>query len=207
MCPPQTLSEREVGRFRERLVEVAGRLFAERGYEGVTLRAIAGELGCSAMTPYRYFRDKGEIFAAVRSAAYTHFAQVQETALASSEEPVERLSALGYAYVRFAAEHPHPYRLMFGLSQPDPDGYPELREAELRSWQPLRGAIGEMAAEGLIEGDPDTVAHVFWCGVHGLASLHLAGKLALGRDLEDLLVPMLHTLLRGNRPPPSEDAT
>ncbi|MDP6541055.1 MAG: helix-turn-helix domain-containing protein, partial [Planctomycetota bacterium] len=62
---PRNLSGEEVEAFRERLRAVAERQFAERGFDGVSLRSITDELGCSRMTPYRYFRDKADIFAAV----------------------------------------------------------------------------------------------------------------------------------------------
>jgi AcrR family transcriptional regulator len=197
----QALSTAEIEGFRERLVEVATHLFARHGYEGVTLRAISEELGCSPMTPYRYFRGKDEIFAAVRSAAYSDFAAAQEAARASSPDPSAQLTALGRAYIRFALERPDAYRLMFELGQPDPDGYPELRDAELRAWAPLRGGVGAAVAAGALAGDPDEIAHVFWGGVHGVVSLHLAGKLVFGRSLETVLESMLRTLSEGNRGP------
>jgi len=201
---PQPLGDHEIAAYRDRLSEAALGLFAERGYEGVTLRAIADALGCSPMTPYRYFANKDAIFAAVRAAAYNRFAAAQEAAVASTDDLIGRLTALGVSYLRFASEEPHAYRLMFGLSQPSPDGYPELREAELRAWVPLHAAIAGAIEAGLLEGDPDTVAHVFWASVHGLASLHLAGKLALGRTVEDLLGPVQTTLVRGNLAPAKE---
>jgi len=198
--PRAALSTDQIDDFRDRLVSVAGRLFARRGYDGVTLRAIASELGCSPMTPYRYFRDKAAIFAAVRTAAYTSFGDAQEQCCAEPAGPIETLAALGTAYVEFALDSPDAYRLMFELGQPDPDGFPELRAAELRSISPLRESMRRAVDAGLIAGDPDVLTHVFWSGVHGIASLHLAGKLAFGCEIGDLLQPVLHTLFMGNRP-------
>lgn len=198
--PRAALSPEQIDDFRERLVAAATRLFARRGYDGVTLRAIASELGCSPMTPYRYFRDKAGIFAAVRTAAYASFADAQEAACSDPVGPVEVLAALGHAYVRFARDHADAYQLMFELGQPDPDGVPELRAAELRAISPLREWMGRAAGAGLVAGDPDVLTHVFWSGMHGIASLHLAGKLGFGLGIDDLLEPVLVTLLRGNRP-------
>ncbi len=39
------------------------------------MRQLAAELGCSPMTPYRYFKDKDEILAAVRAAAFDRFSE------------------------------------------------------------------------------------------------------------------------------------
>jgi AcrR family transcriptional regulator len=201
---PQPLTDHEIAAYRDRLTAAALELFGERGYDGVTLRSIAEALGCSPMTPYRYFANKDAIFAAVRTAAYDRFAAAQEAAVASTEDLIGRLGALGAAYFRFAREEPQAYRLMFGLSQPDPDAYPELRRAEQRAWAPLRAALAGAIEAGLLEGDPDTVAHVFWAATHGLVSLHLAGKLARGRTFEDLLAPIQRTLVRGNLATPEE---
>ncbi len=86
---------------------------------------------------------------------------------------------------------------MFELGQPDPDGHPELREAELRSWTPLRDAVRAAVDAGLLQGDVDLLAHGFWAGVHGLVSLHLAGKLAHGLDIAQLARPLLSQLVVG----------
>ncbi|HEY3889596.1 MAG TPA: helix-turn-helix domain-containing protein, partial [Caulobacteraceae bacterium] len=64
---PKILTDNDLARFRDRLCDVAERLFAEHGAEAVTIRQMAAELGVSAMTPYRYFKDKDAILAAVRA--------------------------------------------------------------------------------------------------------------------------------------------
>jgi AcrR family transcriptional regulator len=197
--PRAALSPEQIDEFRERLVEAATRLFAQRGYDGVTLRGIAAELGCSPMTPYRYFEDKAEIFAAVRTEAYSSFADAQAACCVAGAAPLETLIALGRAYIQFALDHPDAYRLMFELGQPDPDGFPELRAAEARAIAPLREWMGHAVEADIMAGDPDILTQVFWSGVHGLASLHLAGKLVFGISVDALLDPVLQTLFLGNR--------
>jgi AcrR family transcriptional regulator len=200
LMPRSSLSTRQIDDFRERLVAAATRLFVRRGYDGVTLRAIAGELGCSPMTPYRYFRDKADIFAAVRTAAFEALAGSQQACCDEADEPLAVLAELGRAYLRFALEQPDAYRLMFELGQPNPEGFPALRAASERAISPLRTWMGHAVDAGVLAGDPDVLTHVFWSGVHGIASLHLAGKLSWGCDVDRLLEPVLQTLFRGNRP-------
>jgi AcrR family transcriptional regulator len=196
--PRAALSSDEVQAFRDRICDAAARLFAERGYEAVTLRSIAAEVGCSAMTPYRYFAGgKDEIFAVVRAASFREFADLSEASAEGIEDPWQRLLAGGRAYIRFALERPDQYRLMFELTQPHSDHPEVVREGE-RAWAPLRDNVQRAIDAGLLAGDPQTVAHVFWAGVHGLVSLHLAGKLQVGRSIEDLIEPVLTTLALGN---------
>ena len=196
------LTHDEIASFRESICETATRLFAEHGYAGVTLRAIASELRCSPMTPYRYFADKEAIFTAVRAAAYARFAAALR-AESGSPDAEERLTALGNAYVQFALNESHAYRIMFELDQTPTIVDPDLLCAEGDSWNELRGAVVYAVEQGVIEGDVDVLAHCYWAALHGLVSLHLAGKLQLGRGLEELVPPMLRAVIDGTRPRPT----
>ena len=191
------LSEAEIDAFRDQLCRVATRRFAEQGYAGVTLRALAREVGCSPMTPYRYFADKDEILAAVRAAAFGRFADACEAAAGAERDPLRRLSALGHAYLRFARDEPHAYRTMFELSQPDELSYPELAEQAARARQVKLDAVGDAIRSGAIRGDSIEVANLLWSGMHGVIVLHLAGKLHERPALEPLCEAMMETLIRG----------
>ena len=175
---PRTLSQTQVEDFRDRLIETATRLFAERGREAFTMRQLAAELGCSAMTPYRYFKDKDEILAAVRANAFDNFAQLLEQAFEKSSDPAERGANVGNAYVKFAFEHPEAYKLMFDLSQPDESAYPDLVRASTRARGTMTHYVSDLVAAGILEGNPLTIGLVFFAALHGVVVLQLAGKLA-----------------------------
>lgn len=87
---------------------------------------------------------------------------------------------------------------MFELKQPEASRTSELEDAEDRAWSPLRDSVAVAVDEDLLQGDPDELAHLFWAGVHGVASLHLAGKLRHGLELEHLRLPMQRLLFSGN---------
>jgi AcrR family transcriptional regulator len=183
--PP--LTEAEIDAFRKKAIRVATRLFARDGYAAVTLRAIAEGLGTSHMAPYRYFENKAEIFAMVRADAFRRFSDVQESAFESSAEPLERLFSMRAAYVRFALDHPDEYRVMFELGQEAEQLYPELAEESHRSFTALERAVTLAIDAQSLAGEPRMVAHLLWASIHGMVSLHLAGKLTLGSTLDDLL--------------------
>lgn len=197
--PRPALSQTEIDRFRARLCRAATRRFAREGYAGVSLRGLATDLGCSPTTPYRYFRDKDEIFAAVRASAFAKLAGAAETVLRSEADPRRRLVRLGETYLRFAREEPHAYRVIFELAQPEPSRYPELAAARRRAWSAIRSGVRSAREAGVVAGDLETLTHVLWAGLHGVAALHLAGQLS-DRPLEALAAPMIETLLRGVAP-------
>ena len=185
--------------FRTAIRDAARRRFVKHGESGVTMRGVAEELGCSAMTPYRYVRDRDEIFEMVRADATESFADAQRRAAATTRDPVRRLRALGHAYVDFAVAHPDRYRVMFQLAHRHRESR-EIAALDLSSWTPMRDTVGEAIAAGQLGGDPDELAHVFWAAMHGLVTLHLAGKLRLGRRLDTLVGPTLDFLVAGARP-------
>ncbi len=173
---PKTLSPDDIQQFREAMRRVAENAFATRGAEGVTMRELAKELGCSAMTPYRYFRDKDEILAMVRSAAFNRFAARLEAAAEAATETDH--SVVSEAYVAFALDEPHAYRLMFDLTQRD-SVYPELAAASQRAWRMLGAHFERLVAAGILEGDPRLIGYAYWASLHGFTMLALADQLPL----------------------------
>jgi AcrR family transcriptional regulator len=63
MDAPQGRREAHKQATRQALAESARRLFAERGYEGTTVRDIAAASGVTERTFYRYFGDKSALLA------------------------------------------------------------------------------------------------------------------------------------------------
>ncbi len=193
---PRELTEEEVGAFRADLCRVAVDLFVERGYAGVTIREIARRIGCSAMTPYRYFSNKAEIFDAVRSECFARFGEWVHAEMATHPpdiDPIERMRSLGRSYVSFALAEPRAYRMMFEVERLDPSD--AFNERDLDTWYLFRDATQAAVEAGAGHGDPEVVAHLYWAGLHGIVALHHANRLELGKSVEDLIEPALALFL------------
>jgi len=199
---PRSLSSADVSVFRARLCAVAERLFAEHGPKAVTMRELARALGVSAMTPYRYFKDKDEILAAVRASAFDRFAAALELAAKAPGNAAVRADAVGRAYLDFAFSQPHAYKLMFDLSQPQEGRFPELERAGQRARRTMSAYMKALVAGGFLAGDPEMLAQIFWAMVHGLVVLHLAGKLDPKPDFATLHAEAMRLLARGARASP-----
>jgi len=185
--PRLSLSQDEIDAFRRRAADAAIGLFARDGYAAVTMRSVADALGVSPMTPYRYLAGKEALFGLVRAEAFRRFADRLEAALAKAgRDPTTRVDRLARAYVDFALEQPDAYRIMFELSQPDPIGVDELATESRRAFRILHRTVTEAVEADALDGDPLTLAHLLWASTHGLVSLHLAGKLMMGRSLQQL---------------------
>jgi len=197
---PRVLTQTDVADFRERLCEAATRLFDAKGREGFTMRELASEIGVSAMTPYRYFKDKEDILAAVRARAFNRFAASLETAFQDAATAPEKSQAVYQAYIAFAFGEPAAYRLMFDLSQPEESAYPELVQANTRARATMTAYVRALVTDGILEGDPDLIGHVFWSSLHGAVVLKLAGKLGAEYDFERINGESFRVLFEGYQP-------
>ena len=196
---PKELTREEVQSFRQRLCQAFEKRFAEQGYDAVTMRGLAEDVGCSPMTPYRYFEDKDEIFAAARAAGFRRLSDRIESAVAASEDPVERILAACRAYLEFAVAEPDAYRLMYTSLQPAPTDYPELEEEIARSRRiitELAGAVPQVDASPI---RPAAAAHAFWAALHGVIQIHLANGFGESVDFEDVVSILMQVLVAGGR--------
>jgi AcrR family transcriptional regulator len=191
------LTDDQVRDFRERTCDVSMRLFVEQGYEGFSLRALARELGCSHATPYRYFADKAEIFSMVRAESFDRFGSFMQRRLEGHTDALERVHILSRAYFDFAGEHPRAFRMMFELGQPDED-YPFVGEAGFAAWSVMKNVLSEAVEDGALIGKPHELAHIFWAGIHGVATLQLARQFTVGQAAEDVFESMTAALIRAH---------
>jgi len=152
------------------------------------------------MTPYRYFRNKDEILAAVRTAAFERFAAALERGASKARGDLGAQGrAVGEAYIRFALSEPEAYRLMFDLSQPHPDRYPELVRATARARHLMSASLEKLVEAGIFAGDPQLLGYVFWATMHGLIVLRLAGKLPAKPDFRTIQREAMRLLAAGAR--------
>lgn len=159
------------------LTDAATELAREGGPEAVVLREAARRVGVSATAAYRHFANHGDLFHAVKTRAQDQLADYMEEDAAAATDPLERLRAIGSAYVRFAVAEPGLYRTAF--SRADKNA-PHRADPEMyRSYRKLQSVLDEVMAAGLL--DPARRAHsetAVWSTVHGLAALLLDGPLA-----------------------------
>ena len=155
------------GSRRDQIVSVARDLLEERGPDGVTMRAIAEQLGIRAPSLYKHISDKGELEAALAARALREQAVLFETVAPSAPDP---LVAIAAGYRAWARANPHLYRLLNDRPLRR-DLLPEGLEA--RATQPLLDALG---------GDRSQ-ARAAWAFAHGMVALELADRFPADADI------------------------
>ena len=151
------------------LLRAAGKILEKEGVEALSLRALTRRAGVSHAAPYRHFRDRESLLAALAAEGFAMLGSAQREAATSGG-----LRAMGEAYVRFALDHPQRFRLMFG-GQLRIARHPALREVATNAFEALSGALAAHAGGLRGSGDASIAA---WALVHGLAQLLLGGRIA-----------------------------
>ncbi|WP_460681977.1 TetR/AcrR family transcriptional regulator [Nesterenkonia populi] len=163
-----TKSSYHHGDLRETLVLTALEML-EAG-EPFSLRALARRAGVSTAAPYRHFADRDALEAAVAVQGLRELMSELTTGGPAPSSSAE-VGELAVGYVRFALRRPALFRLMFGQACDDQD------DDRVRAAGALHGYLDAVMAEVFPDSDPVALATAGWSLVHGLAFLHLDGKL------------------------------
>jgi AcrR family transcriptional regulator len=172
--------ERERKELRSRILDAARELFAELGYEAVTMRKIAERIEYSPTAIYFHFKDKEALLRELCELDFASLAH-QFQKIAKEEDPIERLRKIGHAYVAFGLDFPNHYRLLFMTPHPP---LPMSEADEARRGNPEEDAYAFLKAtveEGLAAGrfrpeltDADLISQAVWAATHGVISLPIA---------------------------------
>lgn len=162
------------GDLREALVRAAFSIAKREGPDAVTLRAVAKQAGVSEAAPYHHFADKRMLLGAAAGVGFESLDRRLSAALdAAGVDPIERLAALGAAYVTFAIDEPGAFKLVFGshVAELDLAALPETAAPGHRSKQRLRGAVRDFVQRTRADADPEVLFQMLWAQAHGMAWL------------------------------------
>ena len=151
---------------RDQITRAARVIADSEGWDAVTMRRIATEIGVTQPVLYSAFaRGRQALIDAVALGGFTAIAEALE---AVSADPLARMRA----YRDFANSQPRVYEAMFSM----PSG---LKFGEENGPEPLQRAFAAIAA--VFPGPDGTRAEVAWASMHGLATLEISGRLPAHR--------------------------
>lgn len=194
--------EREKQEMRDKILQVATKMFLEDGFEKTSIRNIAEAIEYSPATIYLYFKDKDELFFAIHEIGFQKLLQRLDV-LKDIKDPVKRLRELGFIYINFALENPEYYDLMFIMLAPMNSLHERVEKGEIPCWhfgeqtfKLLIDTVQEGMDKGLIRGSNAGLAAMYmWSAVHGMVSLDIRGRLGVLDLPEDQLRNTIITAL------------
>ena len=101
------------GNLKQALLEASLDLIRKAGPGAFTLREVARRAGVSHNAPYRHFRDKEELLAALAAEGFDRLTAAMTKAAESASGALERFRSSGRGYVEFALRYPQHFAVMF----------------------------------------------------------------------------------------------
>jgi AcrR family transcriptional regulator len=162
---------------KEACIQAAREVIAEQGVEGLSLRDVARKLGVSHQAPYRHYPSRDHLLAAIMQRCFEDFATCLDQG--AQHHDCDALRGMGEAYMRYAAQKPLEYRLMFGTPWPEPAKHPELVRHAVHAFgllrqhlhQQLRTAHMDSRDSPALLAQAELQALFIWSSLHGLASI------------------------------------
>lgn len=192
MSEAPTLRSRAKANRREALLAAAARLFAERGYNGVSLEELGAAAGVSGPAVYRHFDGKQALLGALLVGVSENLSSGGQAVVAAAADDAAALRALVQFHVDFALSNPDVIRVqgqdLGNLADDDRHAVRALQRTYVELWVQVLARlhpevdtaslrIRAHAAFGLINSTPhsarttDTRAILEQMALAGLASL------------------------------------
>ena len=113
--PRPKLTEEEKTAMRERILNAAIHILHQHGPQGLSIRAIADEVGVSHMVLYTYFENRHALFAALRDRQTQKIRERQEgfLARARTDDIQQVMRDVLNDYIQFAQRNPRRFRFMW----------------------------------------------------------------------------------------------
>jgi TetR/AcrR family transcriptional regulator len=213
-CPLNYIAERrqeEKDRRRAQILDAAEAVAATHGIDALTMDQVARRARLSRALLYVYFKDKSDLHLGICERGLELLQQRFEQASARHATGLERIVAMGRAYVAFAAEFPVHFDAMARFQAREVSAgqatgsVGDCFQAGERVHQIMFAAIEAGHQDGSIDpaaGSPVSVAMTLWGCIHGIIQLvstkgDILGEYGLGgRGLTDQALQLLAAGLR-----------
>jgi AcrR family transcriptional regulator len=172
----QERRQEERDRRRGEILDAAEALYADAGWDTVTMDQLARRARLSRALIYVYFRDKTDLRLAIVERALERLRDRMAAASASKPLGIDQLEAIGWAYMDFSREEPHRFDACarFEAHAPDPDGANPASAACLQMAHQVHEIVATAIARGVDDGsirkdvgDPLVTALSLWAFTHG----------------------------------------
>jgi AcrR family transcriptional regulator len=187
----------EGDRLRDDIMAAAERLLIETGdADAVSIRAVAETVGVTPPSIYLHFADKADLIFQVCQQQWDAFDEHLRAAVEDIEDPIQWLSTIGSAYVRWGLDNPEQYRVVF-MSRPR-EVPPDVDKQALLTagvFGDLLSVLQRAVERGQLTGDPQVIGFCIWSSAHGLTSLLISMPDMPWPDLDRLIPATLNRAL------------
>jgi AcrR family transcriptional regulator len=152
---------------RALIVEAAGRLFGERGYDATRLDEIAAAAGVTKPILYRHFDSKRDLYLVLLE---RHRADLSTfiPAMPATGTPAERLRALLDLWLDYVQAHAYSWKMLFRDTGGGPEVAARRREVHAEARAVLVEAFASLAAQPIPRRQLEPLAELISMGMAAL---------------------------------------
>lgn len=200
--PPATRKRLPLAERRAIVVEAAGRLFGERGYDATTLDDVAAASGVTKPIVYRHFDSKRELYLALLERHRDDL--VGFAALMPAEGSLDdRLRVVIEAWLAYVEAHAYAWQMLFRDSGGDAEVQAFRREVHARARAVIAELVVSLSASA-IEGDElDAVAELVSMGMAALVLWWMDNPNVARATIVDAIARVWTGLLSGSHAGPA----
>jgi AcrR family transcriptional regulator len=183
--------QEEKDRRRAEIIDAAECLYRRLGWDAVTMDSVAKHARLSRALVYVYFKDKRDLHFAIAGRAMEIVLARFEEAAARSRSGLDKVEAIGRAYMAFGQEFPHYFDACARLEMVTPS-IDELSPQEAVSVQTgsrvhevVIAALAAGQQDGSIRadlGDLQVTSRVLWGFTHGMIQIAVTKGEPLARQ-------------------------
>lgn len=185
-----------ISKTRQRLVEVARELFAQKGIEATTMNDIATASGKGRRTLYTYFRSKDEIYYAVVEGELEYISEEMDKVIQMEVTPERKMLLVIYKHLSLIAD------IVKRNGNLNAEFFRDIKQVErarrkfdVEEIQILRSILREGVALGVFEVDSvNFTADVIHFAVKGLEVPYIYDRVGTGISVEDSM-PLVQRLV------------
>ncbi len=172
------------------IMDVARDLFVKNGYQQVSMRQIAKELGCSHGALYYHFQSKAELFFALVKEYFVLLEQELNNVLQKDIENLEKLEQCMLGYIKFGLNHQSHYEIMFMLKDDEVRNF--INEQPMKVYEKFANALYTLSNKKLQLKDIWSI----FISLHGFVSHYLSHVVSY-EDIENAAIHHVKFLLKG----------
>jgi AcrR family transcriptional regulator len=191
--------DKEKLELKNKILNAAEELFAEAGYQNISMRKIANKIEYSLPTIYQFFENKADILFYILKENNGRLLDIFMEISKKEYNPIEKLKDMSRAYISFGIENPYYYELAYmsnALRYEKDLVYYEPQSPGFKTYDLILSTIEECKEQGYFKDrEVEVIGQCLWAGIHGLTSLFIGHDEFPWKDRKSLIESMINSLI------------
>ncbi|MBU1168915.1 MAG: TetR/AcrR family transcriptional regulator [Proteobacteria bacterium] len=211
--PKAGRSAGQVDTVKQNILDKALKLMFNDGFDALSMRKLANQLGMTAANIYNYYTSKDELYLAIQIQGFRILAEKLKAISTLPHSTEIKMRSYMWAYIHFGIENPDYYEIMFCRNTPKYSDYQNTSMEPSAALQRQTAIdVADIPIQTIMENNSPAqvtsidearyITIVIWSTLHGILSLYTSRVLQglsdntdqfMGRLIDDLIKHFIET--------------